>query len=131
MIAEDGWLKALYGHEMQTGADFVRFSARLRAAMGPHVVALLQAGHSVVLDFQANTVESRAWMRGLIEASGAAHVLHYLDLPDAVCLERLRGRNAGGAHEFALTDAQFERFSAHFVAPTEAEGFVIERHGEA
>ena len=131
LVSEDGWLKALFGDEMQTGADFVRFSARLRAAMGPHVVALLRAGQSVALDFQANTLESRDWMRGLIEASGAAHVLHHIDLPDALCLERLAARNAGGGHEFAVTEAMFRRFSAAFVAPSEAEGFVIERHAEA
>jgi hypothetical protein len=33
-------------------------------------------------------------MRGIFEAAGAAHQLHFLDVPDAVCKQRLRARNA-------------------------------------
>ena len=128
LIAEDTWLSALYGDQMSTGADFMRFSAKLRDVIGPHVAALLKAGLSVVLDFQANTVESRAWMRGILEGTGAAHQLHVLDVPDEVCLERLRARNASGAHPFAPTEAQFHRFSKYFVAPSSEEGFTVVWH---
>jgi hypothetical protein len=34
--------------------------------MGPHIVDILQQGLSVVLDFPANTVTYRNWMRSLI-----------------------------------------------------------------
>lgn len=127
-ISEDDWLAALYGDEMEDLADFVRSSARLRAAMGPHVAALLGAGLSVVLDFQANTVEARAWMRGIAEGAGCLHRLHVMATPDETCLARLRARNAAGAHPFAPTEAQFHRMSAHHAAPTEAEGFDIVLH---
>jgi predicted kinase len=128
-IAEDEWLHALYGDEMTTIDDFVRCSARLRAVMGPHVAALLDAGLSVVLDFQANTVEARGWMRGIAREAGAAHRLHVMTTPDEICLARLRARNAAGDHPFAATEAQFHRMSAHYVAPTEAEGFDVVLHG--
>lgn len=128
-ICEDDWLAALHGDEMTDLADFARRSARLRAAMGPHVAALLRAGLSVVLDFQANTVEARAWMRGIAEGARAAHRLHVMTTPDETCLARLRARNAAGAHPFAPTDEQFHRMSAHYAAPTEAEGFDIVLHG--
>ena len=61
LIAEDAWLKALFGAEMSSIQDYVRCLARLREAIAPHVVSLLKAGVSVVLDFPANTVLNRRW----------------------------------------------------------------------
>jgi predicted kinase len=129
VISEDDWLGALFGDEMSSVADYVRCSAKLRAAMGPHVTALLDAGLSVVLDFPANTVETRAWMRGILDGTDADHVLHVLDVPDEVCIERMRARNAQGDHPFAVTDEQFRRVTRHFTLPTPDEGFTIEWHG--
>ncbi|WP_323782735.1 ATP-binding protein [Thalassovita sp.] len=129
LIAEDEWLNALFAEEMATAKDYVRCASKLRQAMGPHVSALLNAGVSVVLDFPANTVENRNWMRGILEATGAAHQLHVLDVPDEVCLARLRARNAQGDHPFAATEAQFRQFSKHYVAPSAEEGFNIVLHG--
>jgi predicted kinase len=128
VIREDPWLKTLFGDQMTTGADFVHYSGVLRAAMGPHVTALLRAGTSVVLDFQANTRDSRAWMRTIFEAASASHQLHVLDVPDAVCLARLRVRTAQGDHPFAATEAQFHRFSRHLQPPTPDEGFTLRHH---
>lgn len=128
LIAEDGWLGALFADRMTTAADYVAFSTRLRRVMGPHVTELLNAGVSVVLDFPANTVETRAWLRGILDRSEAAHLLHVLCPPDAVCLERLRARNARGDHPFAVTEAQFERFARHFTMPAPEEGFTLVIH---
>ncbi|MGJ5010714.1 AAA family ATPase [Bradyrhizobium oligotrophicum] len=125
VIAEDDWLARLYPGEQSTLADYVRNSSRLRSVMGPHVVALLRAGVSVVLDFPANTPASRAWMRGLFEAAGAPHQLHHLDVPDEVCKARLRARNAEGRHAFTVTDEEFDLFTSYFVAPTVDEGFNV------
>lgn len=130
LIAEDDWLNALFAEEMATAADYVRCAAKLRQAMGPHVAALLNAGVSVVLDFPANTVENRAWMRDILQATSAAHQLHVLDVPDEVCLARLRARNAQGDHPFAATEAQFRQFSKHYVPPSPEEGFNVVLHGE-
>lgn len=128
LVAEDNWLQALYSDQMTTGADYVRCAARLRSVMGPHVAALLTAGVSVVLDFPANTVETRRWMRDILDATGAAHRMHLLTADDDLCLARLKARNAAGTHAFAATEALFRRFSSHFVPPTEAEGFTIVIH---
>ncbi|MGB0497070.1 MAG: AAA family ATPase [Rubricella sp.] len=128
VIAEDAWLHALFEGELHTLDDYARCSARVRAAMEPHVVALLEAGVSVVLDFPANTPGQRRWARSMIDASGAAHRLHLLDIPDAVCLERLRARNADGTHPFVVTEALFHAVTGHFSTPTAEEGFTIERH---
>lgn len=129
VIAEDDWLAPLFGDQMSTLADYVRCAAKLRAVMAPHVAALLQAGTHVVLDFPANTPQTRVWMRDLIAQTGAAHVLHLLDVPPEVCKARLRARNASGEHAFAATDEQFDRIAALFVPPSVDEGFSITRHG--
>ncbi len=123
LISEDAWTSRLFKQEMHTVADYARYSRRLRDAMGPHVTALLKAGLSVVLDFPANTPVNRQWMRGVFEAAGAAHRLHFLDVADDVCKQRLRRRNASGTHEFTVSDAEFDEITSYFVAPTAAEGF--------
>jgi predicted kinase len=128
LLSEDDWLSGLYGDQMTTIADYVRCTARLQAVIGPHVAALLNAGVSVVLDFQANTREARSWMRGILEQTNAAHVLHVLDVPEGICLERLRARNASGTHPFKVTDAQFHQVSRHFALPTEDEGLEVRVH---
>jgi len=123
LISEDAWTSRLFKPEMQTIADYARYSRRLRDAMGPHIQAILRAGLSVVLDFPANTPAHRQWMRGLFEGAGAAHRLHFLDVADDVCKQRLHRRNASGTHEFTVSDAEFDEITSYFVAPTAAEGF--------
>ena len=96
LISEDDWSSRLFPGELKTIEDYSRYSSRLRNAMGPHVVSLLKAGMSVVLDFPANTVANRRWMRTIVEDASAGHELHFLDVPDDTCKRRLRERNAAG-----------------------------------
>ena len=131
VISEDKWTAPLFGAEMATVADYVRCAAKLRAAMGPHVLDLLKAGVSVVMDYPANTLANRAWMKGIAEQAGAAHVLHWLDVPDEVCRARMHKRNAAGGHEFAPTDAHFDLITSHFVPPSAGEGLEIVVHRSA
>ena len=128
MISEDKWLAALFADQMHTGADYVRCAAQLRDAMGPHVADLMSCGISVVLDYPANTPETRAWMRSILDGTKAKHQMHVLDVPDDVCLARLKKRNATGAHEFAVTEAQYRQFTKHYVPPTAEEGFKLVIH---
>lgn len=130
LISEDAWLGGLFADQMSSGADYVRYSAKLRAVIGPHVIELLRAGVSVVLDYQANTVDIRNWMRSIFEGAKAEHQLHLLTASDATCLDRLRARNAAGNHPFAATEAQFQAFTKHFVPPSLDEGFNIVQHGD-
>lgn len=125
LIAEDDWLAALFSDEMSTVKDYMRCAAKLRQILGPHIAALLNRDVSVVLDFQANTVESRSWMRGVLDQTSADHQLHVLAPPDAVCLSRLRARNASGAHPFSVTEEQFHQVSHYFAPPTPDEGFTL------
>lgn len=128
LISEDQWLSALFGNELSSLQDYMRCALKLRPIMGPHVTSLLKAGVSVVLDFPANTVEIRMWMRGLLEGTKAAHQLHVLDLPVAVCLDRLRKRNKEGSHAFAATEEQYWRVVGRFAPPSPDEGFHMILH---
>ena len=117
---------------MSSVADYARCAARLRDAVGPHVVCLLNAGMTIVPDFPANTVETRRWMRNILSGTDASHQLHYLDVPDEVCLARLHARNGRGDHPFAVTDQHFRQITHHFVPPSPDEGFniVVHRPGD-
>jgi predicted kinase len=130
LVTEDTWLAAIFADELKTLADYLRCATRLRRAMAPHLVALLDSGMSVVLDFQANTVESRVWMRNLLGETDVDHLLHVLMPPDDVCMARLRQRNKSGLHPFAVTEEQFHQISTVFTPPTPVEGFNLLFYGE-
>jgi predicted kinase len=130
LVSEDEWTKRLFGDEMRDVADYVRVSARLRGAMGPHVTRLLEAGVDVVLDFPGNTKATRAFWKAAAEVAGARLVLHWLDVADEVCRERLHLRNAEDTHDFAgVTDAQFDLITRRFEPPAPDEGLEVVREG--
>lgn len=129
LISEDHWLSRLYVGEIKNVSDYVKRSAQLQSAMGLHVEHLLQAGVSVALDFPANTIPNRMWMRHIFERAGVYHQLHYLDMPDEICKSRLCQRNAEGMHEFAVSDTDFELMTRHFVTPKVEERFNLVKHG--
>lgn len=128
LLSEDRWLSGLYPQEITTLKDYVRCASRLRELIAPHTRTLLQAGLSVVMDFPANTLDNRVWMRGLLEGTAAANELHFLDLSDEVCKARLKQRNEDGEHPFQTSEEEFDLFTSYFVAPTAAEGFTIITH---
>ena len=127
VISEDRWVEQLYGPELKTLGDFFERCERLRRTLAPHVVELLRAGVSVVLDFHANTLSSRAWMRAMFEEAGASHQLHFLDVPDGVCRVRMHARKAAGGS--GVSDAEFDHVTSFFVPPDESEGFNVIRYG--
>lgn len=128
LVAQDFWMATLYPGEVKSLDDYQRLVPRLRAAMRPHLIALLRAGLSLVLDFPANTIAGRAWLRGIADEAGVDHVLHLLEATDELCLARLEKRNASGAHEYQVSRAEFDAFTAHFQPPTPDEGLAIVAH---
>ena len=128
VIAQDHWMSNLYKDELKSVTDYIRLVSRLRDAMGPHIAEILRSGVSVVMDWPANTIASRAWMRGIFESAGASHQLHFLDIPDEICLARLQIRNAEGRHAFSVSQAEFEELGRYFEPRTPAEGFDIIIH---
>jgi predicted kinase len=128
VISEDRWIERLYGPELKTLADYFERCERLRATLAPHVVGLLRVGVSVVLDFHANTVGSRRWMRAMFEEAEASHQIHFLDVPDEVCRSRMHARKAAGGD--GVSDAEFDHVTSFFVPPDPGEGFNVIRYGD-
>lgn len=128
LMTMDHWMSELFPTENRTIEDFARLSARLRAVLAPHIVAILRQDVSVVLDFPANTVMWRNWMRSLIAEAGVAHELHVLDFPDALCKQRLAQRNAGGDHPYQVDEETYDLFTSYYVPSSSDEGFNIVRH---
>lgn len=128
LLSQDHWTATLWPGELRTVDDYLRHAVRLNAAMEPHLTELLRAGVSVVLDWPANTVKSRAWMRGIADQAGAGAKLHWLDLSDEAAWTRCRARNAEGQHPYRMTRAQFDEITSYFEPPTEAEGIEMEAY---
>ena len=110
LISEDIWLLRLFGDEMKTFEDYIRVSQKLKTVVGPLTVDLLNAGQSVVLDFQANTQTGRGWFRSVFAQAGSAHVLRNIERPE-------------GSHH--VTEEVFFYVSSFFQAPEENEGFNV------
>ncbi len=128
LVSEDHWLSTLYPGEITTLDDYVRCSARLKQAIGPHVVSLLNEGSSVVMDLPANTLQQGRWLRGLFEASDVHHELHFVDVPDDVCKRRLRERRKSGQHIYQASEEDFDLFTQFFLPPTDDEGLNLITH---
>ncbi|MCE5974919.1 ATP-binding protein [Sinirhodobacter sp. WL0062] len=130
LIAKDKWLHALFADMLQAPSDYVEYASRLRRVIAPHVIKLLGSGLSVVLDFPANTVAQRDWLRGILGQTDAAHQFHFIDVSDALCLTRLHARNHRGDHPFVVYETQFRQFTRHFVEPSLEEGVLLVKYSE-
>ena len=129
LLSEDQLLADLYPGQVQDVASYVRCSTQLKRALESHIGDLLCRGVSIVLDFPANTVRQRTWMRALITKTGAPHELHYLIVSDAECKSRLAKRAAEQPERQATdTVEMFDSITAHFQAPAPDEGFELIRH---
>ena len=101
----------------------------MASAIGPHVVALLTLGTSVVLDFPGNTRSKRAWFRALFEEAGVTHELHFIDASDALCKRQLKERSKALPPGTPWTsEAEFDMIMAHFMPPADDEQFNMIRH---
>jgi predicted kinase len=69
LICEDVWLSKL-SDGISSFEDYVKWSRRCRAVMGPLIIELLRAGTSVVLDFAGNTPAERSWVRTSLNQPG-------------------------------------------------------------
>ena len=119
-------MSLLFPTENRTVEDFARLSARLRDAMGPHVVDILRHDLSVVLDFPGNTRSQRQWFRQLAERAQASHELHYLDVSDDICKAQLRERSKSLPPGAPFTsDDEFDAITKYFEPPSTEEGFKV------
>jgi predicted kinase len=132
LLVQDEFLDHLYPGEITDVPGFTKYSSRLRAALEPHIGALLQRGISVVLDFPGNTRAQRAWFRGIFECADVGHELHFIDASDELCKRQLKARSAHLPPGTSWTsDAEFDAITAYFQPPADDEGFNVIRHARA
>ncbi len=124
LLSEDDWLEALYPKTITTLEDYIEYSTRLKLQIKKLVQSILGTGADVVMDFPANTIGGRVWFRSIFSEVDAPHELIFLDVPNALCLERIRKRRQEQP-ERAATDTPelFEQVTKYFVPPTAEEGF--------
>jgi predicted kinase len=130
LFCEDEWLTRLEVR-IDTLADFVRHARRLRAAIGPLAVRVLQLGVPVVFDFAGNTVNDRAWVRSLSDSASADHALHYIVASDQSCKARLRLRNETkpeGIYFGFVSEDRFDEVTRYFTPPSDAENLRVIRY---
>jgi predicted kinase len=131
VFCEDAWLSKI-SDPITSVEDYLKATARLRAAIGPQVIELLRLGVDVVLDFSANTPRQRQWVRSIFEAASADHVLHFLDADEAACRARVHERNVtqpAGIFFGVVTDALLDEVNPYFVAPSAEEDFRVRKAG--
>ncbi len=126
LLEEDHFLDTLYPGQIHSITDYVEYSGRVKDALSDHIVALLKAGTSVVLDFPGNTKKQRQWFRQIFERAHADHELHFLDAPDELCKHQLKERSKALPVGSAFTtDYEFEAITKHFQPPSDEERFKV------
>ncbi|WP_214509204.1 AAA family ATPase [Pseudomonas brassicacearum] len=128
LLSEDHWLSRLYPDQIKSVADYILHAHRIRDVLGPLVIDMLSTGTPVVLDFPANTPADRHWLRSLADAAKVPHRVHYIEVEDDICRQRLHHRNARAEHDFAASDAEFDLITSYFRAPDQAEGLDVVMH---
>ena len=126
-FCEDIWLSQL-SDGITSFDDYLKWSRRCRAVMGPLIISILKTGTSVVLDFAGNTVAERSWVRSLFEAASSRHVLYLLTASEEICLARLRTRNEKkpeGLYFATTTEEEFAAIAKYFQPPEGRECFNI------
>jgi predicted kinase len=121
----DAWMLRLYGLRYDDPAYVSRLDA-CRDLIWDTALDVLRVGRDVVLDWNQWSVDRRAeWRRRANEAGNGA-VLHYVDVPVDVTVERALRRIDGEAHQ--LDEAGVRHLASIFEPPTAAEGLEIVVH---
>lgn len=129
LLSQDELLDTLFPGLIVNVASYLEYAGRINKMLAPHVASLLSKGLSVVLDCPANTRYQRAWFRGIIDAAGVEHELHFVDTPDATCKAQLKARSAHLPEGTKwTTDEDFELIASHFRAPEDDEQFHVIGH---
>lgn len=94
----------------------------IEAALQSRLVALIESGEDVVLDFSFWSRTMREGYRLLVRPLGVEPETIYLATPRDVALARIRARNARHADDFTLSEELAAEYFDHFDVPTVDEG---------
>lgn len=132
LMSQDALVEVLFPGMIVNVATYIEYAGRINKAVAPLVISILSKGVSVVLDFPANTLNQRAWFRGIIDAAGVEHELHFLDTPDEIAKAQLKARSAHLPPGTKwTTEEDYEMIASHFRAPSADEGFNVILHRRA
>lgn len=124
LLSEDEWLSSLYPNSINTVADYIEYSGRLKPQMKKLAQSILVSGSNVVMDFPANTIQQRKWFASIFSEIQAPHELIYIDQPNEICLKQIAKRRSEQPQRAATdTEEMFELVTKHFVEPLPDEGF--------
>jgi predicted kinase len=132
LISEDEWLESLYPNQISTLDDYIKLSKLLRPQIKKLAQSILQTGTDVVMDYPANTVAQREWLKRIFSEIGAPHELIYIDSPNDICLAQIEKRRLENPdREKTDTMEMFVAVTKYFVEPAPQEGFIIStiKHG--
>jgi len=126
LISEDEWLGAIFPDLIYSLEDYLKFSNILKPQIKNLVQSILRTGTNVVMDYPANTVTQREWLKSIFSEINAPHELVYIDIPDSLCIEQISKRRVENPDR-AKTDTKemFEAVTKYFVEPSILEGFNI------
>ncbi len=126
LISEDEWLSALYPQQISSFDDYIKYSALLRPLIKSHVQKILLTGTNVVLDFPANTLKQRAWLKSISKEIDVLHQLIYLEVSDEQCLKQIAKRRLEQPERSAFdTEDMFYHVTKYFEIPLESEELEI------
>lgn len=126
LLSEDEWLGSLYPNQVKSLEDYIKYSNRIKPQIKKLVQSVLVSGADVVMDFPANTIAQREWLKSIFSEIDAPHNLIYIDLPNQVCLEQIEKRRIEQPERAATDTVEvFEAVTKYFVAPKPEEGFNI------
>ena len=128
LLSEDEWLASLYPDQIASFKDYIKFSRQLKPLVKSHVQNILCAGTNVVMDFPANTVSQRKWLKAIASEIDALHELIYLDTSEEICLKQIAQRCLEQPERAKFdTEEVFDHVTSFFEEPSAEEGLNIKR----
>lgn len=134
LISEDTWLETLYPNQIRSFDDYRLYSNLIKPLVKSLAQDILTSGSDVVMDFPANTVAQREWLKSISSEIEASHELIYLKVSNATCLEQIaKRRQEIPSRQATDTEEMFQTVTQFFMEPTEDEGFnltIIDREDQ-
>lgn len=124
LLSEDEWLSTLYPGEITKLADYIEKSTLVKKVLENHIKQLINAGNIVVMDFPANTLTQRKWLKSLAQFSAIPYIFHVLKVENDECKARLHARNQTNENPFETSEAEFDLITTHFSYPSEDEQLI-------
>jgi predicted kinase len=122
----DEWMNKLYGKNPPL-EHFADYYGRVHDLIWVYAARLLELKQDVILDSGFWSRDSRDEARAKAVKLNAETKLYFLDVPEAVMLERVRKRNENLQGSLYIDDHAFELFKTRFEPLGEDEEYVVIR----